>query len=100
MREKKSGVGDFIFSTNREKCMILTKILHCADDTRKYAEDMHKDADNLSVSYNLWIWAKIVKKGGGVNSLKKWGGATVTVDLHFVLALGQKNKIKCYRNAK
>ena len=55
--------------------MILTKILHCADDTRKYAEDMHKDADNLSVSYNVWIWAKIVKKMGGWKSWKKLGGS-------------------------
>ena len=59
--EKKVGVGGglrfilfFYFSPNPEKCMILTKkILHCADDTRKYEDDMHKDADNLSVSYNV-----------------------------------------------
>ena len=42
---------------------------------------MRKDADDLSASYNVQIWAKIKKKfGGGVKIVKKnlGGGATVT----------------------
>ena len=47
-----------------------------ADDTQNYEDDTLKAADDLSASYNMWIWAKIKKKigGGGENREKKFGG--------------------------
>ena len=73
LREKKSRVGDFIFPQIL-KMHDFNKNLALRGDTRKYADGMHKDADNLSVSYNAWIWAKIVKKLGGWTAWKNGGG--------------------------
>ena len=76
LREKKSRVGDFIFPQIL-KMHDFNKNLALRGDTQKYEDGMHKDADNLSVSYNAWIWAKIKKKnwGEGVKIVKKknWG---------------------------
>ncbi len=40
----------------------VKKFAFHAEDTWKNADGTRKASDDLSASYNAWIWAKIIKK--------------------------------------